>query len=76
MATNQLATTDELFEVVFSVVRAATVATQQIGKQASTTKEELCFLSVPCRRVFNGSRLELNSVGIYVPHGKDVSGQC
>jgi hypothetical protein len=36
MATNQQATTEELLEAVFSVVRAMTVATQRRGKHVST----------------------------------------
>jgi hypothetical protein len=60
MATNQHATAEEMLEVVFSVVGAATVATQWRGKHASTT-EELCFLRGPCRRVINGTSLEFSS---------------
>jgi hypothetical protein len=45
---------------VFSVVRAATVATQRCAKHISaatnstTTIEELCFLCGPCRNVITG----------------------
>jgi hypothetical protein len=46
-ATNQHATTEELLEAVFSVVHAATVATQQRGKHASTTEERFPTWSVP-----------------------------
>jgi hypothetical protein len=41
MATNQHTTTEELLEVVFSVVCTVTIAIQQQGKHASTTIEEL-----------------------------------
>jgi hypothetical protein len=37
MAATQHATVEELLEVVFSVVRVSTVATQWCGKRASTT---------------------------------------
>jgi hypothetical protein len=47
---------------VFSVVQTATVARQRRGKHASTSEEELCFLCDPCRRVINGTSLELSSV--------------
>jgi hypothetical protein len=36
VATNQHATTDELFEAVFSMVHAALVAMQGCGKHVST----------------------------------------
>jgi hypothetical protein len=42
--TNSDATIELLLETVFSVVRAATLATQRRGKYASTTIEWLCFL--------------------------------
>jgi hypothetical protein len=51
MAMNQHATTEELLEAVFSVVRAATIGMQWHGKHASTTTEELCFLHGLCRDV-------------------------
>jgi hypothetical protein len=51
MATNQHETTEDLVEMVFPVVRAATVATQQCGKHAPTTIEELCFLRSPWRGI-------------------------
>jgi hypothetical protein len=39
MASNQHATTEELLETVFSVVRAATVAMQRRSTHAPTTEE-------------------------------------
>jgi hypothetical protein len=56
MAKTQHATTEELLETVFSVVRAAAVATQRRGKHISAATnpdavtEELCCLD-PCREV-------------------------
>jgi hypothetical protein len=47
---------------VFSVVHVATVATQQRSKHVSVTIEELCFLRDACRRVINGTSLELSPV--------------
>jgi hypothetical protein len=49
-ATNRHATTEELLETMFSVA-----ATQLLGKHASTTIEELCFLRGPCRDVITGT---------------------
>jgi glucose-6-phosphate dehydrogenase assembly protein OpcA len=40
-------------EMVLSVARAATVAVQRLGKHASKTIEELCFLRGPCREVIS-----------------------
>jgi hypothetical protein len=41
--------TQQLKNGVFYVVRAATIAMQRRGEQASITIEELCFLRGPCR---------------------------
>jgi hypothetical protein len=41
MATNQYATTEELLEAVFSVVRITAVATLRRGKHVSATTVEL-----------------------------------
>jgi hypothetical protein len=45
--TNQHATTEELLEMLFSVARTMSTATQQHGKHTSATIEELCFLHSP-----------------------------
>jgi hypothetical protein len=47
-AKNQQAATEELLDAVLSAVRVGAVTRQQLGKHASTTTEELCFLSAPC----------------------------
>jgi hypothetical protein len=48
----------ELLEAVFSVVCTAIIATQQHGKHASATIEELCFLHGPCHGII------LKTVGV------------
>jgi hypothetical protein len=49
-------------EELFFVVCATTVAMQHHGKHTSTTLEELRFLCGLCRRVINGTNLELSLV--------------
>jgi hypothetical protein len=44
---------------LFSVVRAATVATQWRFKHASTIIKELCFLRGPYRKIINGKLYSL-----------------
>jgi hypothetical protein len=58
--TNTQATTKLLLETMFSVVRAASVATQRRGKRAPTKIERLCVLPGPCRFEFcKGGREEM-----------------
>jgi hypothetical protein len=79
---NQHATTEELLKMLFSVVRAAAVATQLRGKHVSpamnqrSTIEERCFLRGPYQGVINRTSIELSSVVGYVPDGRNVSRQC
>jgi hypothetical protein len=65
MATNQHATTEELLEAVFSVVRSAAVATQRRSKHVFSATVELqqrCFLRSSCQGGINGTNLEAGIV--------------
>jgi hypothetical protein len=61
MATNRYATTEELLEAVFSVVRPVTAVTQR-RVNTPLQQQKSCFLRGPCRRVINRTSLELSSV--------------
>jgi hypothetical protein len=76
---NQHATTEELLEVVFSVVPSENVATQRRGKLVSastnpdTTIEELWFLFVRAEGLKAGRSLEFSSVGREQPFREDLN---
>jgi hypothetical protein len=53
-AMNHHAITEELLEVMFSVVRAVIVATQRCSKYAFTIIKERCLLRGPFRDVITG----------------------
>jgi hypothetical protein len=53
MATNQQATTEELLEAVFSVVRATAIATQRSGKLVSVATNPDATLEELLKSVFS-----------------------